>query len=673
MSDEYFYDPTAESDYQPPADEQVDNWDLQGTPLFGPEPYDPRANSGLTNYNPADPYANTYYDPSVAGPEQDISGPSMSYDPVTGVNTLYDPRTGQSYGSFNAGKYSSSGIAGGKATPSKNIVKRATDSLKDKESTGRSILDAILAMYAIKSTLDQRKIQNQARGFLGSPDLTRKAVQPTNVIPTRAYGAGAVGQPYKATTYAAEGGIMGLARGGATKPPRYLDGPTDGMADKINTDIDGKQAAKLSHGEFVIPADVVSHLGNGNSKAGADVLYKMMDRVRKARTGTKKQGKQINPAKFMPGGIAGYAGGGAVAFNEGGKTPTAGTSVTSNLSEWAGPYVTDMLSQANALGNQPYQAYTGQLTAGTSPLQQQAFTGYQNFQTPGAIGQAAQTAGNIAGQMQGMQYSPTQFGNQFQAPGAYQAGQFDTGLGPVGSVQSYMNPYLQNVVDVQAREAARQSQINQQADLAKFAQAGAFGGSRDAIMRATNQEALNRQIGGIQATGLQTAYDKALAQRMQEAQMGLNAQQMGEQSRQFGAGQGMTAAQLGAQYGLAGQQLGEQSKQFGANYGLESLKNALSAAQTQGNLGVQQGEMGLKGLAAQLGAGAQQSAIEQQALDAQRAQFEEARAYPYKQLQFKQSMLSGLPISTQSAVAQTTGMQDLSALIDAIRGIGSAT
>jgi hypothetical protein len=70
------------------------------------------------------------------------------------------------------------------------------------------------------------------------------------------------------------------------------------MADKIKTDIDGKQPARLSHGEFVIPADVVSHLGNGNSDAGADVLYDMMDKVRKARTGTTKQGKQINPQKY---------------------------------------------------------------------------------------------------------------------------------------------------------------------------------------------------------------------------------------------------------------------------------------------------------------------------------------------------------------------------------------
>lgn len=93
---------------------------------------------------------------------------------------------------------------------------------------------------------------------------------------------------------AAQGGLMNLAKG------RYLRGATDGMADKLSANIEGKQPAKLSHGEFVVPADVVSHLGNGNSEAGAKRLYDMMDKIRQARTGTTKQGKQINPNKYLP-------------------------------------------------------------------------------------------------------------------------------------------------------------------------------------------------------------------------------------------------------------------------------------------------------------------------------------------------------------------------------------
>ena len=83
---------------------------------------------------------------------------------------------------------------------------------------------------------------------------------------------------------------------------RLLRGPGDGMSDSIPAVIGGAkpQRAALADGEFVIPADVVSHLGNGSTEAGSKRLYSMMDKVRKARTGNPKQGKQINPDRFMP-------------------------------------------------------------------------------------------------------------------------------------------------------------------------------------------------------------------------------------------------------------------------------------------------------------------------------------------------------------------------------------
>jgi hypothetical protein len=76
---------------------------------------------------------------------------------------------------------------------------------------------------------------------------------------------------------------------------------TDGMADEVPANIEGSQPAALSDGEFVVPADVVSHLGNGNSNAGARQLYEMMERIRKARTGNSEQGREINPSNMMPG------------------------------------------------------------------------------------------------------------------------------------------------------------------------------------------------------------------------------------------------------------------------------------------------------------------------------------------------------------------------------------
>lgn len=120
------------------------------------------------------------------------------------------------------------------------------------------------------------------------------------------------GLPQIPTQLNAQGGI-GMAQGGIADAGRYLQGKTDGMADEIPSSIDGEQPAALSHGEFVIPADVVSHLGNGNSDAGAQKLYEMMNRIRQARTGTTEQGKEINPDEFTMGGLAAaYAGGGAV-------------------------------------------------------------------------------------------------------------------------------------------------------------------------------------------------------------------------------------------------------------------------------------------------------------------------------------------------------------------------
>ena len=296
---------------------------------------------------------------------------------------------------------------------------------------------------------------------------------------------------------AAQGGLMGLARGGAL-PPRYLRGQTDGMADKIPSNIDGVQPAKLSHGEFVIPADVVSHLGNGNSDAGAKVLYKMMDRVRQARTGNKKQGRQINPEKFTPGGIAGYAGGGAVAFQTGGvadptKTPL-GTSTETNISSWAGPYVQNMLEKTSALVNSPYKAYEGPLVAGTSPLQSKVFSGLESLSFPGQLGQS------------------------FSAQGAYQLPSMTPGgvtgqqAGPGGIAAQYMNPYLSAVLTPQLDELRRQSQITQMGNATKLTQAGAYGGSRQAIMDSETQRNLLQQQNKAIGEGYANAYDKAMGQ-----------------------------------------------------------------------------------------------------------------------------------------------------------------
>jgi hypothetical protein len=352
----------------------------------------------------------------------------------------------------------------------------------------------------------------------------------------------------------AHGGITGLASG------RYLQGETDGMADKIPAQIGEDQPAALSHGEFVIPADVVSHLGNGNSDAGAQKLYQMMDKIRQARTGTKEQGKQINPDSFMPGGLAkAYAAGGTVQrFQTGGisgvgTAANAGvTGTESNLSNWVGPYVTDMLGKGQALSEMPYQEYGGPLTAGASGLQNKVFSGLSNVNFPGQLGQSFSSAG---------------------APTIGAGGQ------PVGGGTSpaaqYMNPYLQSVLDPQIAELRRQNDITNMGANAKLTSAGAFGGGRQAIMNAENNRNLMQEMNKTVGQGYSTAYDKAMQQ--------FNTEQ----------GQGM------------------------------GLANLMS-----GQGGIERG-------------------IESEGIKADKTAFEEARANPYKMVQFQQSLLSGLPLAAQ--------------------------
>jgi hypothetical protein len=450
------------------------------------------------------------------------------------------------------------------------------------------------------------------------------------------------------------------AQGGMAKG-RYLQGTTDGMADKIPARIGKNQPAALSHGEFVIPADVVSHLGNGNSDAGAEKLYSMMDRIRQARTGTKKQGKEINPDKFMPGGLAKatYADGGSVSGL--GTAANAGvTGTESNLSNWAGPYVTDMLGKGQALAEAPYQEYGGPLTAGASPLQTQAFGTAANLSVPGSIGTAAQTAGDIASKAQGMSYAPTTFANQFQAPAAYQNTAFTSGTFGADQAKQYMNPYLQTALDPQLAEARRQAEITEQGNKAAMTKAGAFGGGRQAILTAEGQRNLGTKLADITGQGYNTAYQNAMAQFNQDQARNLQAQQAAEQSKQFGATQGLTAAQQAAQFGQAAKTAEEQSKQFGAQQGLAGLNAALQAAQTQGNLGISSADLGLRNLQQQLAAGAAERGIEAEGIAADKAAFEEARANPYKMVQFQQSLLSGLPLAAQNInTAQPTTFQQI--------------
>lgn len=135
------------------------------------------------------------------------------------------------------------------------------------------------------------------RDLYGTSDNSLAPMYSTDSVSRDGFGIGRLNT-------LAENNSLGYAEGGlaamASKKGGYLDGAGDGMSDSIPATIEGRQPARLADGEFVVPADVVSHIGNGSSKAGAKRLYAMLDKVRHARTGNKKQGKQINPSKYLP-------------------------------------------------------------------------------------------------------------------------------------------------------------------------------------------------------------------------------------------------------------------------------------------------------------------------------------------------------------------------------------
>jgi hypothetical protein len=137
-------------------------------------------------------------------------------------------------------------------------------------------------------------------GFDMSQLISTSQYSPKNQYPARMSNLANSAAQRSMFAFAQGGGISSLGGYAAGGNPRLLKGPGDGMSDNIPATINGRQPARLADGEFVIPADVVSHLGNGSTEAGAKHLHAMMNKVRKARTGNPKQGKQINAKKYMP-------------------------------------------------------------------------------------------------------------------------------------------------------------------------------------------------------------------------------------------------------------------------------------------------------------------------------------------------------------------------------------
>jgi hypothetical protein len=280
-----------------------------------------------------------------------------------------------------------------------------------------------------------------------------------------------------------------------------------------------------------------------------------------------------------------------------GLTDTPSKATVTGPSAFTQPYVSDVLSKGQALLNNPAPQYTGQLTAGTSELQNQAFKGLSNLTLPTTMTTAGTNLLDIGNKAAGTSYNPV--GSAFDAAAA----------------QQYMNPYLQNALNPQLEEARRQSQITQLGNAAKSTQAGAFGGSRQALMDTETQRNLGTNLAAITGQGYNTAYDKAAAQ--------------------FNADQARSI----------------QEAQYGTDVGLKGLSQAATANQAAGNVGAQQAQYGLQNLTALGAAGNTQQAQNQAGLNALYNQYLEQRNYPGTLLASQANLIKGIGGSTASEYA----------------------
>lgn len=397
--------------------------------------------------------------------------------------------------------------------------------------------------------------------------------------------------------------------------------------------------------------------------------------------------------------------------------PTSTEQTTTTIPGYAKPYAQQLLGSVfggqdpttgqfmPGLIGQGYQPYGRQRTAGFSPMQQQAFERYAGMQVSPELGEAAglaSLAGRQSGQLgmsyQPMQYQPTNvsyMGTQAPQLQQYQMGPAErVGADRFGSqaMQDYMSPYMSGVV-AQQKRGAMQDYARQMPGLrASAARSGALGGTRESLMRSEAQRNLQGQLQGIEATGLQNAFQQAQQQfgadRAAQMQASLANQQAGlttgQQNlaaqlgiQQLGAGQSLQsqqlnqAAQLQAQQqalsqNQTAQQLMEQSKQFGANLGMQGYQQQLAAAGSLGGLGMQnyQQQMGIG--QAQLGAGAQGQAMDQELLNQQYQDFINQQQFPYKQAEFGMGILRGIPATGQVS----TLYQQPPSMLGQIAGIG---
>jgi hypothetical protein len=350
----------------------------------------------------------------------------------------------------------------------------------------------------------------------------------------------------------------------------------------------------------------------------------------------------------------------------------------SSLSSWVGPYVTDMLGKGQAIANMPYQAYTGPLTAGASDLQNTAFKGLAGLAMPGTPTAATPYAAETT--------TAGAFGTNATGTNTFGANQFGTNAVETTSfldadnASKYMNPYLQQVLAPQQREAIKQAEQQRIAAASRLTQAGAYGGSRQGIMESEGARNLMTQLSDITGQGYASAFGDAQKQYNAEEMRRLEQANLNEKSRlgqlnldedrrlrqleageerrlgQFNTGEDRRLGQLNEderrRLGQFNLQEGDRRSQF--NTEAERNQSQLEAAR----------RYGLDLTSAQARIGETQRAIEAEGIAADKSQFEEERDFGAKQVQYLQSLLQGLPLE-----ALTTSYIDPSSLSELTGGV----
>ena len=459
------------------------------------------------------------------------AGMAVYTDPVTQTSVMVDPTTGREV--VDTSTFLADPIAAGLATyDDEGYATELTN--EGKTFNEDDYLIETLGTQNPDLAYDDsgRVLESEAEYFTNLEAATQDARAQANTL------GGVSGQ----AGLAMGGEVMGYANGGGigsklNKVTRgrnpsmdgigYLNGPTDGMSDEVPATIEGNQPAALSDGEFVITADVVSHLGNGNSEAGAKILEDFMRGIRQKRTNNPDQGKEIN-AKQEVAGLEGMptrmaaTGGQIKKFAVGGEVDNTTAGVDSSFNPTMGDYLTNMLGKADAVGDKPYDAYDGYgatykdvtdpdtgettseldeagiLTAGSSALQDQAFTSAGDIDTRG-FGELSNE--DLMGATTG---GTDQYGNPITEGGL-------------------MNPYIQGSLNPQLRAAQEEAARQEAEQNIRMTQSGSFGGSRNAIMSGMLARDSAQNQADIVAKGYNTAYTNARDQFGEDRQFGLDA------------------------------------------------------------------------------------------------------------------------------------------------------